>query len=48
MIDENYSSFTKTGSNEDNYKPDETENHRKERREGKGAKARDKETINSL
>ena len=48
MIDENYSSFTKTGPNEDNEKPDEPENHRTERKEGKGAKAREKETINSL
>ena len=42
MIDENYSSFTKTGPNKGNYKPDEPENHRKERKEGKGAKAREK------
>ena len=44
MIDENYSSFTKTGPNKGNYKPDEPENHRKERKEGKGARAREKKT----
>ena len=32
MIDENYSSFTKTGPNKGNYKPDKPENHRKERK----------------
>ena len=44
MVDENYSSFTKTGPNKGNYKPDEPENHRKERKEGKGATAREKKT----
>ena len=50
MIDENYSSFTKTGPNKGNYKADEPENHRKEREEGKGARARarEKKTSNSL
>ena len=48
MIDENYSSFTKTGPNKGNYKPDESKNHSKERKEGKGARAREKKTINSL
>ena len=48
MVDENYSSFTKTGPNKGNYKPDEPENHRKERKEGKGATAREKKTSNSL
>ena len=48
MIDENYSSFTKTGPNKGNYKPDEPENHRKERKEGKRARAREKKTSNSL
>ena len=47
MIDENYSSFTKTGPKKGNYKPDEPENHSKERKEGKGARARGKKTINS-
>ena len=42
MIDENYSSFTKTGPNEGNYKPDEPANHSKERKEDKGARAREK------
>ena len=48
MIDKNYSSFTKTGPNKDNYKSDEPENHRKERKGGKGARAREKKTINNL
>ena len=51
MIDENYSSFTKTGPNKGNSKPDEPENQRKERKErkeGKGARAREKKTSNSL
>ena len=48
MIDEDYSSFTKTGPNKGNYKPDEPENHRKERKEEKGARAREKETSNTL
>ena len=48
VIDENYSSFTKTGPNKGNYKPDEPENHIKERKEGKGARAREKKTSNSL
>ena len=49
-IDENYSSFTKAEPNKGNYKPDEPENHRKERKEGKEARARgrEKKTINSL
>ena len=48
MIDENYSSFTKIGPNKGNYKPDKPDNHRKERKEGKGARAREKKTSNSL
>ena len=48
MIDENYSSFTKTWPNKGNYKPDEPENHRKERKEGKLARAREKKTSNSI
>ena len=48
MINENYSSFTKTGPNKDNYKPDEPENHRKERKEGKGARVGEKKTSNSF
>ena len=48
MIDKNYSSFTKTGPNKGNYKLDEPENHREERKEGKGARAREKRTSNSL
>ena len=45
MIDENYSSFTKTGPNKGKNKSDEPENHRKERKErkeGKVARAREK------
>ena len=48
MIDENYSSFTKTGPNKGIYKPDEPANHSKKRKEDKGARAREKKTINSL
>ena len=48
MIDENYSSFTKTGLNKGKNKPDAPENHRKERKEGKGARAREKKISNSL
>ena len=48
MIGENYSSFTKTAPNKGNYKPNEPENHRKERKEGKGGRAREKRTSNSL
>ena len=48
MIDENYSSFTKTGPNKGNYNRDKPENHREERKEGKGARAREKRTSNSL
>ena len=42
MVDENYSSFTKTGPNKGVYQPDEPKNHRKEKKEGKGARAREK------
>ena len=50
MIDESYSSFTKAGPNKGNYKSDEPENHRKERKAGKEARARarEKKTTNSL
>ena len=48
MIDENYSSFTKTELNKGNYKPNEPENHRKERKEGKGETTRERKTSNSL
>ena len=49
MVDENYSSFTKTGPNKGNSQPDEPENHRKERKEGAKARARKKKkTSNSL
>ena len=40
MIDENYSSFTKTGPKKGNYKPDEPENHSKEReKRGQGSES---------
>ena len=42
MVDKNYSSFTKTGLNKGNYKLEEPENHRKERKEGKGEREREK------
>ena len=45
MIDGNCSSFTKTGPNKGNYKPDEPENHSKERKEGKEARAREKKRL---
>ena len=48
MIDENYSSFTETGPNKGKNKPDEPKNNRKEIKEGKGARAREKKTSNSL
>ena len=48
MINENYSTFTKTEPNKGNYKSDEPENRRKEREEGKGAKVTEKKTSNSL
>ena len=48
MIDENYSSFTKIGPNKGKNKPDEPENHRKERKERMGARTREKKTSNSL
>ena len=37
MIDENYSSFTKTGPNKGNYKPDWPENHSKGQKEEQGS-----------
>ena len=48
MIDENYSSFTKTGPNKCNYTPDEPKITAKREKKGKGARAREKKTINSL
>ena len=48
MIDENYSSFTKTGLNKGNYKPDEPENHKKERKVEGSESGRNKKTSNSL
>ena len=39
MIDQNYSSFTKTGPNKGNYKPDEPENHSKEEKRGQGSES---------
>ena len=49
MMDENYSSFTKTGPNNGNYKPDEHENHsRKERKRGKGSESERKKRLVTL
>ena len=48
MVDENYSSFTKTGPNKGNYKLEKPENHRKERKEGKGERAREKRLATVL
>ena len=48
MVGENYSRFAKTGPNEGIYQPDEPEKHRKERQDGKGARAREKKSSNSL
>ena len=48
MIDENYSSFTKTRPNEGNYRADEPQNHNKERKEGKGARAREKKRLSAV
>ena len=47
-MDENYSNFTKTGPNKGIYQPDEPQNHRKERKEGKGARAREKRLVTVL
>ena len=41
-------SFVNVWPNKGNYKPDEPKNHRKERNEGKEARAREKKTSNSL
>ena len=48
MIDKNYSSFTKTGPNKGNYKHDEPENHSKERKEDKGARAKEKKRLSTV
>ena len=48
MADEKYIDFTKTWPNKDFYDPDQPENHRKERGEGKGERTREKNTRNSL
>ena len=42
MVDESYRNFTRTRPNKGIYQPDDPENHRKERKEGKGARAREK------
>ena len=49
MAIENYSNFTRTRQNKGFYQPDQPENHRKEREEGKGARAgeKKKKTNNS-
>ena len=45
MVDENYSRCAKTGPNKLIYQPDEPEKHRKERREGKGTRARERKKL---
>ena len=45
MVNENYGNFTKTRPNKDIHQPDEPKNHRKEREEGKGARAREKKRL---
>ena len=39
MIDENYSSFTKTGPKKGNYKPDEPENLQQREKRGQGSES---------
>ena len=48
MANEDYSNFTRTRPNQGIYQPDQPENHRKERKEEKGARAREKTTTHSL
>ena len=48
MVDENYSNFTKTGPNKGIYQPDEPENHRKEKKGGKGAREKKLATLFSF
>ena len=43
--DENYRNFTRTRPNKGFYQPDEPNNHKKEREEGKGARAKEKKTT---
>ena len=45
MVNENYSNFTRTKSNRGFLDPDQPENHKKERKEGKGAREREKEKL---
>ena len=45
MTDENYSNFTTARPNKGFYVADQPQNHREEREEGKGAKAREKKTA---
>ena len=42
------SNFTTASPNKGFYDPDQPENHREEREEEKGARAREKKTSNSL
>ena len=48
MVNENYSNFTRPRPNKGIFQPNEPENHRKEREERKGARAREKKTTRSL
>ena len=48
MANENYSNFTRTRPNKGFYQSNQSENHRKEREEGKGARAKEKRLAQSL
>ena len=48
VINENLRNFITTSPNNGFYDPDQSENHREEREEGKGATAREKKTSNNL
>ena len=47
-VDKNYRNFTRTRPNTGIYQPDEPENHKKEREERKGTRARGKTITSSL
>ena len=48
VINENLHNFITTSPNKGFYDPDQSENHREEREEGKGTRARERKTSNSL
>ena len=45
MVDENYSSCTKTGPNNGNYKPDESRKSQKREKRGKGSESERKKRL---